>query len=178
MHGERLPGRKFLGGRAFIPRVNPPVPVDVQVRPFRPADTAAVSWIIRRCLQEVNRAWYPAAVIEHMVAEYGPEHVRALVRHREMLVAERGGRVVGTVGLEGARVAGLFVDPDWHGRGVGSTLMAAIEARARAHGVARVELHASLNARAFYAARGYVALGEEESAEYGRTIVMGKRLVP
>ena len=52
----------------------------------------------------------------------------------------------------------LYVHKDAQRRGVG----AAAEACARAAGVQRLETHASITARPFFAARGYALLREQE----------------
>ncbi|WP_368858781.1 GNAT family N-acetyltransferase [Cellulomonas sp. GbtcB1] len=76
-------------------------------------------------------------------------------------LAERQGRVLGfvtvTVAGDGARVEMLFVDPDVHGSGVGSTLLGHATA-----GRPVVELavnEQNHGARAFYARRGFVEVG-------------------
>ncbi len=60
---------------------------------------------------------------------------------------------------DAARIRAFFVHPDWSRRGVGSRIIEACEAAARAAGFTRLEMAATLPAVPLYKARGYA---EEE----------------
>jgi GNAT superfamily N-acetyltransferase len=90
--------------------------------------------------------------------------------NRVVLVAERGGEIVGMAGLARSGVANaphraevqrVAVAADAQGEGVGRILMAAIEAAARERGITLLWLttHAGTDACAFYEAIGYTELG-------------------
>lgn len=101
------------------------------------------------------------------VAEQGvPEEIE-LDEHdatAEHFLAEVAGRPVGTarmlrkgdVGVLGR----LAVLPEGRGSGLGAALVRAVEERARAEGMAAVELHAQTGAQGFYERLGYQAFGE------------------
>lgn len=57
---------------------------------------------------------------------------------------------------DAARIRGFFVHPDWPRRGVGSRILEACEAAARAAGFTRLEMAATLPGVPLYKARGYV----------------------
>jgi ribosomal protein S18 acetylase RimI-like enzyme len=105
-----------------------------------------------------------------------PERVieRKLGTQRELfLVAERGGRVVGTVlgGYDGFRgwVYHLAVDPEHRRAGIGRDLMLAVERRLRALGCPKINLQIRAHnsaVRAFYERLGFeveahVSMGKE-----------------
>jgi predicted GNAT family N-acyltransferase len=80
------------------------------------------------------------------------------------VVALDGGRCVGTGRFlrqaDGvARVGRMAVARSERGRGVGGLLLGALEAQARAEGLAAVELHAQVHAQRFYARHGYAPEG-------------------
>lgn len=58
-------------------------------------------------------------------------------------------------GTEPARIRAFFVDPGWARRGVGSRIMEACEAAARAEGFGTLELVATLPGEPLYKAFGY-----------------------
>jgi GNAT superfamily N-acetyltransferase len=52
-------------------------------------------------------------------------------------------------------VIGLYVDPDWQGRGLGSALLRQAETRMIATGSRLAKVHAALSSQAFYERHGY-----------------------
>jgi len=59
---------------------------------------------------------------------------------------------------EAAKIRAFFVHPDWARRGLGSSLLALCEERARAAGFRRFELGATVTGEKLYGQRGYVAV--------------------
>ena len=97
---------------------------------------------------------------------------------RTFFVAVKEGAVVGTVALEGDRLRAMAVDTSTQTRGVGRLLVERLEEEARARGIARIELHARVTARGFYAKLGYVEYGEELTEVTIPHIAMRKVLAP
>ena len=52
-------------------------------------------------------------------------------------------------------VKGLFVSPQWTGKGIGSALVRCLEEKARVDGCETMRLNSSLNAEGFYEKMGY-----------------------
>ena len=78
------------------------------------------------------------------------------------LACEADGRPVGTGRLlPDGHIGRMAVLRDRRGRGVGAALLAALIARARARGMARVVLNAQTRAVPFYARFGFVVSGDE-----------------
>jgi GNAT superfamily N-acetyltransferase len=81
----------------------------------------------------------------------------------------------------------IAVDPNHHGRGVGSMLVAAIEDDMRADGVRMLQVHTVgpsfdsapyASTRAFYEAVGFIPLQEFEGIDWpGPTLVLAKPLL-
>lgn len=121
------------------------------IRPLEDRDVAAVVALWEDC--GLTRPWNP------------PEPDIARARGRpgsDVLVAERDGRLVGTVmvGEDGHRgwVYYLAVDPAFRGRGLGRALMASAEAWLAARGIRKLELlvrTSNEGVKGFYAALGY-----------------------
>jgi ribosomal protein S18 acetylase RimI-like enzyme len=103
------------------------------IRPYREDDEAAVIGLWKAC--GLTRPWNPPAADIGFVRSSG---------HGEILVAEHGDAVVGSVmvGHDGHRgwVYYLAVDPSTRQRGLGRRLMAAAEAWLSARGVRKIEL--------------------------------------
>jgi putative acetyltransferase len=60
-----------------------------------------------------------------------------------------------------------YVHPGWQRRGVGKSLILAMEAQARVWGIHTLRLISTFTARPFYERNGYVFLPEESSPSYG-----------
>ena len=138
--------------------------MDLDIREFRDGEVEAVVSLWQAC--DLVVPWNdPRKDIE-----------RKLRAGRDLfLVGERAGQLVASVmgGYDGHRgwINYLAVDPACRGQGLGRQIMAAVEARLREMGCAKINLlvrASNLEVLAFYRALGY---GEDP------VISMGKRLV-
>lgn len=130
-----------------------------------------------------------AAVAQLCRTHYRPEELArwtnqgrdlyvGLVRSATVVVAERGGDVVGfaAASLAAGFVRALYVAPGHAGGGVGRRLLARIERAARVYGVRRLVLDATLNATEFYARAGYRAVARRRSGLGLTCVRMAKTL--
>ncbi len=101
----------------------------IKIRDMRHDDIPRVSDIVcagYRWLAE--RAGYSSAHLAALIAHRGSEE--AIHSQREsyrFIVAVRDNHILGAVGIEGAEVSKLFVDPDSHRKGIGTALFRAAE---------------------------------------------------
>ena len=139
------------------------------------ADAESISTIAIRALRETNIPDYAPEIIERIVANFTPPLVGARMADRLMLVATIGDEIIGTASLHEDTVRGMYVRPDWQGRGVGAALMDEVEKEAKAQGLAILAVPSSITAEGFYRIRGFVPVRNEF---YGaeRTIIMMKTL--
>jgi len=123
----------------------------LQIRPFRPTDEAAVIALWQAC--DLVRPWNDPAKDIRRKLRVNPEW---------LLVAERSGRIAGTVmaGYEGHRgwINYLAVDPRAQRGGLGRALMAEAERLLGAAGCAKINLQVrtgNTGVIAFYGKLGY-----------------------
>lgn len=130
------------------------------------AEEADRLWVLRtRCVRELCSVAYPPEVIGPWSASPPPGHYRALLAAGGCVIAEDTDGVLlgyGVIDLAGNEIDALFVDPDCGGRGIGMTVMRAMEALADP--ARPLVLSASLNAVPFYRRCGFEALREESYA--------------
>lgn len=105
------------------------------------------------------------------------------LRRKDVHVAEVAGRAVGWVAViprgEVCWLDDLWVEPDWIGTGVGSSLFRHAAERARQLGASRMEWEAEPNAVGFYEKMGGHHLRDGEPSAWGRVVpVMGIELRP
>ncbi len=89
---------------------------------------------------------------------------------QDVCVVEALGAPVGFITRDGAYVDLAFVLPEWQGRGVFSMLCDRTEADARAVGLRRLWVHASLMAQPAFEAKGFAVTRHETVARRGETL--------
>jgi N-acetylglutamate synthase-like GNAT family acetyltransferase len=166
----------------------------VSIRRATEADVPVLKELIALSARELSRGFYSDAQTESAILYvFGPDS--RLIADGTYFVAEEDGRLAGCGGwsrrrtlyggdqtksgdeplldpaTEAAKIRAFFVHPDFARRGVGSRLLDACAAAARAAGFRRLELAATLPGVPLYAARGFV---ERERLEVpmpdGRTL--------
>lgn len=133
----------------------------VVLRPAGRRDCATVLRIWR----EGSRAGHP------FLTEADLDTQEAIIAERhlgvaDITIAEVGEHRCGFIALLGGYVGALFVDPRWHGRGVGTALMQHVQA-----GAQQLELgvyEANARARMFYARMGFTSAGRTDADDEGR----------
>ena len=133
----------------------------MMLRGLVPADLPAVAALHDAAFQALGAAYTAAHKAAHAAfvraVDYAPDVLRS-----DVWVAEENGRLLGSAGWiasapgEG-RIRKVFVHPDAARQGLGTRLVLAAEARARAQGCTRFMLRAYLDAVPLYEKLGYVA---------------------
>lgn len=127
-------------------------------------DDIAPLWELRtRSIDYSGPDHYTPEVLAIWLAAPAPAALQWHIEHGGGLVAVEDGAILGYAVLDplSGEVDAAFVDPLRQGLGIGRVLLDALEANARAGGIERLFLSASLNAVAFYERAGFVAVREE-----------------
>lgn len=124
------------------------------------ADRRALWRLHSRSVSALCQGAYSSHEVRTWVELLRPDGYLRPEQQRTVLVAERGRSLVGFGQLDPrlGELEALYVAPEETGHGVGSSLLSSLEALAWRAGAAAMSLDASLNAEAFYRARGYVRL--------------------
>ena len=120
---------------------------------------------VRICQWQSAQAALRAVRYDVFVVEQGvPEAIEwddADVASIHGLAEDAAGRAVGCARLlPDGHIGRVAVRRPWRGQGVGTALLLALVAAARARGHRRVVLNAQVSAMAFYERHGFVASGE------------------
>ncbi len=133
----------------------------IHIYPAHPAEAAAISRLIEENTEQVtgNHDTAPQATVWGKAES--PEYIRNLLYRRTIFCAYEQGRLVGTVGLEGRKIVGLYVDHTRQSKGIGNILLAHLEAHAREQGIEELVVTVVPSAIPFYEQHGYLAQGQE-----------------
>lgn len=148
----------------------------VHLRRARPADVAAIRELHGRSLRLLGRGHYQAELLDAVIAAGTLEPALLHAGHYQVAIVER--QIVGCGGWVDGKASGstassmkrmrasakhqpaiiraVYVDPAHARLGIGSRLMAAIEADAMAFGKSTAELMATHMAVRFFGRLGYV----------------------
>ncbi|WP_226082487.1 GNAT family N-acetyltransferase [Mycetocola spongiae] len=100
------------------------------------------------------------------IAGYEGRLLRDYFPQVTLAVAQRGEQILGFSGTHAGNLEMLFIDPAWHGRGVGSALLA--EARGRFPALTVDVNEENPAAVGFYLARGFIRIGRSATDGEGR----------
>jgi GNAT superfamily N-acetyltransferase len=101
----------------------------------------------------------PFAEAEAWAATLTIAGMKRKISELEIWIAEVRGTIVGWGAIRGDQLAGLYTDPEFVGRGIGTELLGMLEALMRGRGIPVVSAEASSNAEQFYHRRGYEPFG-------------------
>lgn len=145
--------------------------MSLAIRRARPADRAAIYRVHVASIRGLGRESYDEDQIEAWAEGPGPSEYPLDEPETAVFVAERRGSIVGFGWVRTApdpefeadvdgKLGALYVHPAVSREGVGTTLLQALETRAREAGCESLGLWASLNAVPFYEATGYTTVRE------------------
>ena len=119
----------------------------------------AIHGVLQTTIRAVYPKYYPQAVVDFFCELHCLEHVREGIASCHMGVAiDDEGNVVGTGCYDGDHITGVYVLPDFQGRGCGTLIIDKLEeAIASDHDIACLD--ASLPAACLYEHRGYKTVG-------------------
>lgn len=133
---------------------------DYSLRAATPADTEAI--LVVHVAAIIARG--PSAYTDKQVAAWaakteGTDRYANAISNpaTALVVAEADSRVVGfgELDIENGEVKAVFIDPEWNGKGIGSSILRHFEHRLSDEGFDVVRLRAVLNAVEFYKQQGY-----------------------
>ena len=148
----------------------------MRIRKFKNEDARKVSNIIRRCLREIVSKDYSEKEITDLCNFFKPSMIIKNSKNRSIFVAVENNTILGTASLKEDTVFTVFVNPDIHGKGIGSKLMDKVEDLAKKKGYKTIKVPSGISSFDFYKNRGYKKIKMNLSKDYADTIEMKKRL--
>jgi GNAT superfamily N-acetyltransferase len=166
------PAWAYARGRAAFGNNITMLHAAVTSRRAEPVDIAAIRVMQERSLRELGAACYTPQEISMFLKAFSTMDDAVVHEGHYFITVMPPGKVVASGGWsqlkpgysrghvedadpQTATIRSVFVDPDLSRNGLGSSIMRGVEGDARAHGVSRLTLAATLQSIPFYLSLGY-----------------------
>jgi putative acetyltransferase len=136
----------------------------VTIRPATTDDTPAIAEMHAASARELGRRHYDETQVRAWAGGKRPERYPVDEPGEYFVVATAEGTDIAGFGhlqLDEGEVQAVYVNPEYARRGVGSALLAHLEATAKESGLTECHLWASLNAVPFYEQAGWQVVDSE-----------------
>lgn len=127
----------------------------MKIRKATKEDARKISILRRKTLRKINSKSYPKKIVDILIQKNSGKDIKEKMQKRKMFCAIENEKIIGTIDLEGNKIGGLYVHPDFTGRGIGKKLLEYIENYTRKEGIKKLMLYSTLNAENFYKKYGY-----------------------
>ena len=148
----------------------------IKIRRFKIADAKATSKLIKNALLKVNSKDYDIKLIRSMCKHFSPKTIIENAKVRIVYVGVLEDKIIGTASIVKNIILTVFVDPKYHGKGIGAKLMQTVEKSAKKKGYKLVKVPSSITAYNFYKKLGYKKVKEVYHKDAGKNIIMKKRI--
>jgi putative acetyltransferase len=143
----------------------------MKIREARPEDAPALAQVFFAAVREGASLYTQAQRAAWLPEPPEPTAFAARLARNAVVVAETSGALVGFMTLDAAGYIDLaFVRPEHQGRGVFRALSARLEVLARAEGMQRLSVHASLMAQPAFRAAGFAVIQHETVQRGGEVL--------
>ena len=134
----------------------------MDIRPATSRDMTDIAMVHRSSIEVTCAGAYTRDQIASWLSALHDDAYPMLLATHEIFVADAGGSVEGFGVYDRARsfINATYVTPTRARHGIGTALVAAMEASARASGAKAIDLHATRNAVTFYERIGYERRGD------------------
>jgi putative acetyltransferase len=141
----------------------------ITIRPALPDDGKQIGQLIFDSVRSINikdysheqvEAWAPDPFI---FSTYGESFA---------YVAELGSLIVGFGNItDSGYLHRFYIHKDYQRQGIGSLLLEAIESKSRAHGINEITTEASITAKPFFLANGWIVKEQQTKVLRGQTFI-------
>lgn len=159
----------------------------MHIRPYQIADTAAIATLFYDTVHHINSRDYTPAQINawasnDLTIDFWVKRLsQAITYVVEEYVAEETNQIIGFGNLESSGCLDCFYcHKDFQRMGVGSQLLATLEAAARSQNIQTLTTAASITARSFFEAKGFHVVSPQTVERRGQSFlnfVMEKSLI-
>ncbi len=129
----------------------------MQIRKATIHDARRISYLIKKNTEKVEENNYSDAQIRAWKQANSPKAITQLLKERTIFCAFQNNKLLGTIGLKGSEVVGVYVSYSKRGQGIGKVLLTYLEEYARSNNIQSLVLTSTISAVKFYKSLGYRA---------------------
>ncbi|MFQ6084105.1 MAG: GNAT family N-acetyltransferase [Candidatus Aminicenantia bacterium] len=147
------------------------------IRDFKPGDGKRCFEIFKAGVE--RDPYIPEATKKEMLKIDSPQSFEERAQQFHIVVYEENGRIISMGGLDKNEIRGMFVDPEYQGRGIGRAIIQYLEALIPRDKYSYIFLNSTRIAEQFYVRMGYAAKGKrvfELNGQPLETIYMEKAI--
>jgi putative acetyltransferase len=127
----------------------------MRIRDYKPSDAESIVRMHSFTIRKVNSKDYPREQIRVWIKQLNVRKLRSPKNNKKSFVAIEKSKVVGFGVLNKQEITGLYVHPHYHGKGIGTKLLFAMEKYVRQHGARSLKCKSTITAKTFYVRHGF-----------------------
>jgi len=133
------------------------------IRPFKITDSERCAEIINACHKSMPEL--SDEQVRFLLGKYTPKYLEEEYLKHYVLVYEENDEIlgVGSFITEGAEIRGIYIDPKFQSKGIGSRLVLELEKEAKMQGAQKVYVKAYFAPEHFYEKLGFKRMNEGET---------------
>ncbi len=132
----------------------------IEIRKATIEDASRISKLIRKSAEKVKENNHSPEQVRVWKEDNTVKAIKNKFKQRTMFCAFESGKLVGTIGLEGDYLVGLYISYSKRGTGLGHQLLTFLENYALKKNVNELQLTATPNGYGFYLKYGYEPQGK------------------
>ena len=129
---------------------------NIHIREFNKEDLDRVITLIHHVVETSYKDVYPANALKLYKEFHSRENILNDAENGYCVIAENGGRIIGTGTLLDDGIRRVYIDPSYQKNGIGTGIYRELEKKALQTGLSRLGLGASVIAREFWESVGFV----------------------
>jgi N-acetylglutamate synthase-like GNAT family acetyltransferase len=144
----------------------------MKIRRFKKEDAIEISKIIKKCFLTLDLGKHTKVGINLQIENNSPENLIIRSKKVNYYIAEKDGKPVGICGFDQYKIHTLFIDLDYHKKGIGKKLLLYILKEAKSKGIKKVKTWSTFYAIPFYSKLGFSGSKEIKLPEGKEEIIL------
>jgi N-acetylglutamate synthase-like GNAT family acetyltransferase len=144
----------------------------MEIRKINKKDFEEVSQLIKQCFLNLSLGGHTKKGIELQIKSNSPENLERHTKSINYFVAVDNNKIIGICGFDINRIHKLFVDVNYHNKGVGPKLLSYVLNEAKNEGLKSIKTWSTFNAEKFYNFFGFIKKREIYLPEGSKDIIL------